>query len=216
MALIQASIFHSQTGTNHFKRAFNKFKDPIQESSQDLPIVLLYITSNTWPAQLSCFHLESMYLTSILWAFESIQLWCPPYRLIGVCLGRVHLSTIRMVGWALCSSLIPSWYQVFCVPMFHSAGLVPLCLWNHSALFSTQGFAIPMSYIFVLRDTDQTIPLHELQGIAVNHCYSALCQVPASCQGPQFYYFSHSPWTRPLPQQATPLCLAGGMANSPI
>ncbi len=71
---------------------------------------------------------------------------------------------------------------------------------------------------FVLRNTDQTPPLHESfqQRIAVNQCYVfALCQVPASCQGPQFHFFSHSPWTRPLPQQATPSCLAGEMINSP-
>ncbi len=44
------------------------------------------------------------------------------------------------------------------------SGLVSLCSWIHSALLSTQAFefAIPMIYIiFVLRDTDQTIPLHE-------------------------------------------------------
>jgi hypothetical protein len=31
-----------------FKRAFNKFKDPIQESSQDWPIVLLYVVLDHW------------------------------------------------------------------------------------------------------------------------------------------------------------------------
>ncbi len=38
------------------------------------------------------------------------------------------------------------------------------------ALFCTQGFAIPTSYIFVLRDTDQTIPLHEYAA----HCCQPL------------------------------------------
>jgi hypothetical protein len=37
-----------------------------------------------------------------------------------------------------------------------------------------------------------------------------------ACQGPPFHYFSRSPWTRPLPEQATPSCLAEWMANSPV
>ncbi len=102
-------------------------------------------------------------------SFESILLWRSPRICIGICLGRVHLKTIWMVGWALCPSPIRGWYWAFCVPMFLS-GLVHFCPWNHPTLFCKQGFAIPMSYIFVLRDTDQTISLHEY---AV-HCCQAL------------------------------------------
>ncbi len=51
-----------------------------------------------------------------------------------------------------------------------SSGLVTLCSWIHSTLFCKQGFAISMSYIFVLRDTDQTIPLHEYAA----HCCQPL------------------------------------------
>ncbi len=78
----------------------------------------------------------------------------------GVWLGKVCWNTIWTVGWALSPLLILGWYQAFCVLMFLS-GLASLCLWIHSALFCTQGFAIPTNYIFVLRDTDQTLPLHE-------------------------------------------------------
>ena len=80
-------------------------------------------------------------------------------------------------------------------------------------------FAHPTSYMFVLRDTDQTIPLHESfqTHIAVDQWYFlALSQVQA-CQGPLFhYFFSHSPWTRPLPHQTTQSCLAEETANSPV
>jgi hypothetical protein len=45
---------------------------------------------------------------------------------------------------------------------------------DSSVLFYTQIFAIPTNYIFVLRETDQTLPLHESiqQHIAVDQCYS--------------------------------------------
>ncbi len=104
-------------------------------------------------------------------SFESILLWCPPGIHIGVCLGRVHWKTIRTVGWALCPLLIRGLYQAFRFPMFLS-GLASLCSWIHSTLSCKQGFAIPTSYIFVLRDT-QTIPYlsMNIQHIAVNHCY---------------------------------------------
>ncbi len=102
-------------------------------------------------------------------SFESILLWCPPGIHIGVRLGRVHWKTIRMVGWALCPSLIRGLYWAFRFPMFLS-GLVSLCLWIYSTLSCKQGFAIPRSYIFVLRDTDQPIPLHEYAA----HCCQPL------------------------------------------
>ncbi len=89
-------------------------------------------------------------------SFESILLWCPP----SVHLERVHWKTIRTVGWALCPSLIRGSYRALRFPMFFS-GLASLCSWIHSTLSCKQGFAIPTSYIFVLRDTDQTISLHE-------------------------------------------------------
>ncbi len=97
--------------------------------------------------------------------------WLLLYELLsqvysGVCLGRVYSKIIWMVGWALCPSLILGWYQAFCVLMFLS-GLAPLCLWIHFILFCTQGFAIPTNYIFMLRDTDQTLPL-------MNHFSNAL------------------------------------------
>ncbi len=101
--------------------------------------------------------------------FESILLWCPPGIRIGVCLGRVRRKTIWTVGWALCPLLICGLYWAFCFPVFLS-GLVSLCLWIHSTLSCKQGFAIPTSYIFVLRDTDQTIPLHEYAA----HCCQPL------------------------------------------
>ncbi len=102
-------------------------------------------------------------------SFESILLWCPPGIRIGVLLGRVHWKTIQTMGWALCPSLIRGSYWAFCFPMFLS-GLVSLCSWIHSTLSWKQGFAIPTSYIFVLRDTDQTIPLHEYAA----HCCQPL------------------------------------------
>jgi hypothetical protein len=66
MALIQAIILHSSTSTSHFKLAFNKFEDPIQESSQDWPIVLLE-TLRVMPGQHNSlvFLLASTYMTSI-------------------------------------------------------------------------------------------------------------------------------------------------------
>jgi hypothetical protein len=71
------------TGTQYrsnFKCAFNKFKDPIQESSQDWPIVLfktlLQFTSDAWPASFTC--LASMPLTFM--SFESILLWHPHWH----------------------------------------------------------------------------------------------------------------------------------------
>ncbi len=103
-------------------------------------------------------------------SFESILLWRPPGIRIGIRLGRVHWKIIWMVGWALCPSLICGWYWAFCVPMFLS-GLVPLCSWIYFNLFCKQGVAIPMSYIYVLRDTDQTMTLHEY---AVHCCQPLL------------------------------------------
>jgi len=70
-----------------------------------------------------------------------------------------------------------------------------------------QGFAIPTNYMSVLRDTDRTLPLHESfqQRIAVDQgmLFFAQSQVLQAWQGPQFYFFSRPPWTRPLPDQAT-------------
>ncbi len=93
-------------------------------------------TSDAWPAQFSCFPLGINVHDFYSSAFESILFW---FHLAGIRLGRVHWNTIRMVGWALCPTLILCWYRAFCVPMFLS-GLVPLCSWIHSALFCTQAF----------------------------------------------------------------------------
>ena len=73
-------------------------------------------------------------------------------------------------GGMITKSITHTWLVMFL------SCLVPLCLWIYFVLFCTQGFAYPMSYIFVLRDTDQTMPLHESfqQCIAVNQGYVLL------------------------------------------
>ncbi len=124
-------------------------------------------------------------------SFESILLWCPPGIHIGVHLGRVHWKTIRTVGWALCPSLIRGSYRALHFPMFLSS-LASLCSWIHSTLSCKQGFAIPTSYIFVLRDTGQTIPLHEY---------------PAHCCQPLLLLCSIS-GTRLLPRSTVSLLLS--------
>ena len=50
--------------------------------------------------------------------------------------------------------------------------LVPLCSWIYSVLFCMQGFATPMSYSIVLRDTDRTC-------LSKNHFRSALLSTSA-------------------------------------
>ncbi len=172
MAPFQANILHSSTGTSHSSTLSTNSRILFKRALKiDL---LFYYTLQAKPGQHNslAFPLASMSLTSILWAFESIQLWCLSYHLIGIHLGRVDWNAIRMAGWALCPSLIPGWCQAFCVPIFLS-GLVPLCSWIHSALFCTWGFVIPTSYIFVLRDTDQTC-------LSMNHFSSVLLLTSAS------------------------------------
>ncbi len=143
-----------------------RFRQIQGSSSRYLKIDLLFCY--TYKQCLASTHLLLIpwHLCTWLLFYELSRLFNSGVR-IGIRLGRVHRKTIWMVGWALRPS---GWYWAFRVPMFLS-DLLPLCLWIHSTLFCKQGFAIPTSYIFVLRDTGQTIPLHEY---AVHCCQPLL------------------------------------------
>ncbi len=149
MALFQASILHSSTGTSH-SSALSTNSRILFNSSQDWPIFLfdkLRVKPGQHNSLVSPWYQCTWLIFYELWVNSTLG------SASGVRLGRVHWNTIWMVGWALSLLLIVGWYQAFSVLMFLS-GLVPLCLWIHFALLCTQGFAIPMNYIFVLRDTD--------------------------------------------------------------
>ena len=152
-----------------------------------------------------------MYLNNILWALESILLWhSPQVSALGESIGKqfgqwdepfVHHSYVVRIELFVFQCFFLVWYLCVC-------GFILPCLASK---------ALPFPRATFLCWETQTKPYlsMNMQRIAVNHCYFfALSQVQ-DCQGPQFHYFSHSPWTRPLPQQATPSCLAGGTANSP-
>ncbi len=174
MALFQASILHSSPGTSHSSVLSTYSKNLFQDILRLNYCSVRNFTSDAWPAQFTCFPLGIDVPDFCSMGFEPILLWHPPgIRIsvrIGIRLGRDHWKIIWMVGWALCPLLIHGWYWAFCVPVFLS-GLVPLCSWIHSILFCKQGFAIPTSYIFVLRDIDQTIHLHEY---AAHYCQPLL------------------------------------------
>ncbi len=140
-----------------FKCAFNEFNGPIQESSQDWSIVLFYFTSDAWPAQLTHFSLGINVPDFCSMSFEPIY--------SGVCLVSASAYTLgesieTQFGW---------WDE----PITHTWFLLSFPCSNVSFWFGT--FMLMDSFYlvlqarlchshelhFVLRDTDQTIPLHE-------------------------------------------------------
>ncbi len=197
-----------------FKFAFKKIKDPIQELSR-----LTYFS--VWQLQVKPSQHNSLaspwhgctwiiFYELLSQFYSGVRLRCPPWEspsehYLDGGLSPKSITHTWLVLSLLCSN-VSSWFGT-------SVFVDSFCLALHTRLCHSHELH------FALRDTDETLPLHESfqQRIAVNQCYVfAICQVPASCQGPQFHYFSHSPWTRPLPQQATPSCLVGEMANSPV
>ncbi len=150
-------VFFDQTSHIH-----TPYSRPVKRALK-IDLVFCY-TLRTMPGQHNSLTFPPCHQCTWLLFYELSSLFNSGVHLnclIGVRLGRVHWNTIRTVGWALCRSLIPGWCQAFCVPIL--SGLVLLCSWIHSALFCTQAFefAILTIFNFVLRDTDQTISLHE-------------------------------------------------------
>ncbi len=161
------------------------------------------------------FPLALMYLSSVLWALSQfnsgIRLASALASALGESIGKqfgwwdepyVHHSNVVGIELSVFQCFFLVWYLC-------ARGSILPC-------FAKQGFAIPTSYIFVLRDTDQTImTLHEY---AVHCCWPLLfCSVSGTSFLPRstVSLLLSLPWSRPLPQQANPSWLARGTAIHP-
>ncbi len=166
-----------------FKGAFNKFKDPIQELSRltYFSVWQLQVKPGQHNSVASWWHQCTWLIFYELLSqfYSGICLRCPPWE---------SLLEHYLDGGMIPKSIAHTWLVLSPSCSYVSFWFVDsFCLALHTRLCHSHELH------FMLRDTDQTPPLHESfqQCIAVDQCYVfALCQVPASCQGPQFHNFS--------------------------
>ncbi len=153
----------------------------------------------------------------ILWALESILLWCPhrhpPWES-----PLEHYSDDGM-DHVLCSFVVC--VELFVFQWFFMWFGVSVSLLIHSALFCVQDFefALPMSDMLCWETPTKTyLSMNQccaLQSTTANLLLYLRLHAFLPRSSPQFHDFSHLPWTNFSLEHTTPACLAKDLANSP-
>jgi hypothetical protein len=149
-------------------------------------------------------------------SFKSILLWCPPGIRIGVRLGRVHWKTIGR--WD--EPYVHHSYVV-CIELF----VFQFSFWFCISVFMDSFYLVLQARLCHSHELHFCVERHR-----PNHTSPWICSALLSTTATSLLYLRYKiakvysfitslihlePWTRPLPQQATPSCLAGGTAIPP-